>query len=240
MLGIVVVSGVSVACNAIVGVEDVKYRGSAISDAGSVGDDDTNTDPDPTPTKPAPPTDAGATDSGVTAACNGAIACERLVFVTHTSFDGNLGGVIGADAACTTAGGSIPGYAGRKFVAWLSNLAKDADQRVVHGSLPYRRVDRSIFANSYADMIDGTVNLPLFLDETGAALTGTALERSVWSGTGTNGVWNGNTCNDWGSNLSTDTGNYGDSQMADQNWTQVPGPASSTCDLKKHVYCIEQ
>src|SRR4051794_35430333 len=46
--------------------------------------------------------DAG-TDASPLIGCQGALACERVAFVTSASYTGDLGGIAGADAKCQAA-----------------------------------------------------------------------------------------------------------------------------------------
>ena len=63
----------------------------------------------------------------------------KRVFVTSSTFDGNLGGLAGADVKCqgaaTTAG--LPGT----FRAWLSDSTTSASARLTHSALPYALVN---------------------------------------------------------------------------------------------------
>jgi hypothetical protein len=229
-----------VACSAIVGVEDVKPKGFTARDDKDAGSGD----------GPATPRrdgggviadDAGSGDApSVPPECNGVPDCERLVFVTKAKFTGSLGGISGADQKCFEAAKSIPGYKGRAFRAWLSDSTANASARIPRGTKTYRRTDKSVFATSFTDLTDGTVNLPA-LDETGAALTGGTFDKTVWTATSPAGSVNGDSCNDWTSEAVGLSGVFGDSTATDTSWTEYPGEpiATSSCNAEKHLYCIE-
>src|SRR5687767_9183566 len=61
------------------------------------------------------PNDTSASDADA-GACDGA-SCLRYVFVTSQRYDGNLGGLVGADAKCQSAAnaGSLQVLRGRTF-----------------------------------------------------------------------------------------------------------------------------
>src|SRR5688500_15355507 len=59
-------------------------------------------------------------DAGPPYPCNGDAGCGRLVFVTSAVWQGNLGGVSGADAKCNEVAQAspLPMLRARKWVAW--------------------------------------------------------------------------------------------------------------------------
>src|SRR5262245_41227283 len=65
-------------------------------------------------------------DRGFTG-CDGAVMCDRYVFVTSATFRGDFGGIGLADEACQSAANAspVPAIKGRRFLAWLS-VDKDA------------------------------------------------------------------------------------------------------------------
>ncbi len=228
-----------VACSAIVGVEDVRLRRTTVPRA-ETNTPTTGEDPDDEgDDDPALPTDEGG--SPITRPeCNGVLDCERLVFVTKATFTGKMGGLNGADQICFEAAKQIPGYAGRAFRAWLSDGFTNASTRIPHGTKPYRRTDGTVFATSYEDLTDGTINLPM-LDEKGKELTGSTFEKTVWTATGPDGISNGDSCVNWNSEVITASGVFGDATATDSGWTAFPSDpvATSSCNAQKHLYCIE-
>ena len=221
------------ACNQIVGVEDVRLRGTGAKPATTdTGDADTS---NPDPVTPVP--DSATTDAG--GGCNGEPACVRKVFLTSATFTGKLGGLAGADAICFNAAQQVPSLKGRIFRAWLSDTTKSASDptRTTQGTREYLRTDGSIFAQSYFDMTDGTIAKPLNFDEQGNNLSGAALELGAWTGTDFDGSYNLSSCNNWTSEASTDNGSVGDSQATDSTWTAFS--TATSCNARRHLYCIE-
>jgi hypothetical protein len=246
-------SSALLACNSIVGVEEVTLKKDSQTKKGgttsgsSGGDDESssgNTSGDGTnrPTgTPSTPDDndekpGDKTTPTTKTECNGTLACERIAFVTRAKFTGNLGGLAGADQKCVDAAKSIPGLGGRAFRAWLSDSLSSAKDRLPKGTQNYRRTDKTIVATNFVDLLDGTVALPIALDEKSTMLDTDSLERTVWTGTSKTGEKDEFTCRDWTSGDIMQTGNYGDSQSTDLTWTSS---GTSSCNAPRHLYCLE-
>lgn len=174
-----------------------------------------------------PPADAGP-------GCNGAVACERVVFVTHDTFNGHdLDSLANADDLCTTRGKfftPVSRVKDRVFRAWLSTAGSTAAARHVHGTAPYIRPDGTLIANNWADLTNGDLAAPISIDSSGAAANGTA-----WTGTTATGtaVAGGN-CNVW--NSPAEVGTVGSVAATDGKWTQS---ASVACNTMRRLYCVE-
>ncbi len=162
--------------------------------------------------------------------------CEppRRVFVTSLGYQGDLGGLAGADKTCKTHAGiaKLPGT----FRAWLSDDTGDPMGRfdkAFTGS--YQLVDNTVVANGWADLIDGTLAHPIDLDE-----QNTKTVANVWTNTLVNGQppMNGKHCTNWTSNANNvnNTPTYGASDAADLTWTQF---ATVGCAAMNRLYCFE-
>src|SRR5262249_23852873 len=79
----------------------------------------------------------------------------KLVFVSSTTYTGNLGGLSGADAKCQSLATSA-GHTGT-FKAWLSDDLVDAKSRLTHAMMPYVLVDGTIVATGFNDLTSGTL-----------------------------------------------------------------------------------
>ena len=80
-------------------------------------------------------------------------------------YDGNLGGLAGADSKCQ-ARADAAGLGG-SWNAWLSDDAESASSRITRSSGPYTRVDGVLVANNWDDLTDGSLQNPLSIDEFG-------------------------------------------------------------------------
>ena len=77
------------------------------------------------------------------------------VFLSSATYDGNLGGLSGADAKCqglATAAG-LPGI----YKAWLSDGTSAPSTRFVPSSGPYQLVTGTPIAANFTDLTDGTL-----------------------------------------------------------------------------------
>jgi hypothetical protein len=150
------------------------------------------------------------------------------VFVTSDLYDGDLGGLAGADAICgdaATAGG-LDGT----FVAYLSSGGIDARSRLTGRG--WIRTDGAPVVDVAAGFADGPVIFPIRLDEHGVDL------GSVDFYTGTRaGAASGNDCAGWTSALATD--------VADLSWTSWGTTLAwnwdggNACNEPRRLMCIE-
>lgn len=178
------------------------------------GDDTTGPDPDPLPREGL---DAGA-DPGP----------SKIIFVTSTRHDGDLGGPDGADAICAerASAAGLPGT----FRAWLSSNTINAADRLEQSSGPYVRTDGVQVASDWADLIDANIAAPINRDESGNLQSG-----DVWTGTYSSGVMAPDTCS--GFMTTSGFGMCGNSNATNLQWSDnlIPG-----CTTMLRLYCLEQ
>jgi hypothetical protein len=115
-------------------------------------------------------------------------ACDRsrTVFITSEGWEGDLGGVAGADLKCQTAavadGNVVPTG---EYLAWISDLdGNSPSTNFVQSDAPYIRPDGTKVADDYADLTDGALLAGIFVDEFGSVRGAT----SVWTGTAADGT----------------------------------------------------
>jgi hypothetical protein len=206
------------------------------------------------------PTYCGATGAcgngggGAGATCTANQACvggscltlaAKVVFVTSTVYNGNLGGLAGADAIC--AARATAGGLGGTFKAWLSDNATSAGSRLTHYPGRYVLHDGTKVADSWTDLTDGTLDHGIDQNEFGGA-GGNGTQSTACAGAGvaayTNTHHDGNafsvsySCSSWTSASNTIRGAVGYSGLfADDSWTLACG---GYCDLTTALYCIEQ
>jgi hypothetical protein len=161
-------------------------------------------------------------------------AAVKRVFLTSVRYDGNRGGLTGADANCATAATSAA--LGGTWKAFLSTSAVNAIDRITEVG-PWYRVDGTtkVFNNKTSMTIDALASIT---DENGGAGI-----THVWTGTAQNGTAATNHCTDWtdgtgGSNgeVGLSTGVAGDAAVG--NWADAAQTAA--CNGARHLYCIEQ
>ena len=175
----------------------------------------------------------------------------KLVFVTSIGFDGNLGGVLGADVRCAerAAAAGLPGT----FKAWISagEISSSPSVRFVKSDIPYALKDGTIIAANWADLTDGELQAPISVTELDGSPN---YGPSVWSFTRTNGtpglfdnpnhVCYGTNChcNGW---TTTQTQGYnkpgsavGEWAKPNDDWTDYS--FANACASKRGLYCFEQ
>lgn len=176
------------------------------------------------------------TAAPVTLAC--VVTNSTRVFVSSKVFDGNLGGLAGADAQCqnlATAAGL-----GGSWRAWLSTGTVAAVDRISQSGLPFTTVDNKVVAVNTSDLVDGTLKNPIAIDENGSALV-LASTTQVWTATTASGGYAGQTCTpateptDWGGTSSRAM--VGDLARTDAGWT---ASSIGTCAATAHLYCFQQ
>ena len=168
-----------------------------------------------------------ATDVCTENACTSA----RRVFLSSAQYDGDFGGVEGADAACQTlAEAEAMGGHWRAFIA-------DPNTGLARHSMlggPYLRMDAASIADDWDDLTDGEIDVPLNIDETGQMVGG-----NVWTGLSNGG---NSTCADWTYNGNgclegSPCGVGGESNLTDDHWD---GFFVYHCDSTFRLYCVEQ
>ncbi|MCY1004304.1 DUF1554 domain-containing protein [Nannocystis pusilla] len=163
--------------------------------------------------------------------CHECQAATRA-FVTSTTYDGNLGGLEGAAAKCQ-ARATAAGLGGTWDV-WLSTDTSAPLTRFVPNAAGYARRDGSLIANDFADLIDGSLDNLLSQTETGVSVG----NSDVWTGTDPFGVATTATCNNWTSNSSLVSGEYGRSSTSTSTWSDNGTPAA--CNGLRRLFCFEQ
>src|SRR6185369_17946453 len=104
----------------------------------------------------------------------------KFVFITNGSFDGNLGGLKGADQVCQSeaAVGGLPGT----YRAWLSSSQSSVASRFTHSTGKYILPDsaHTLLANNFTDLIS---NGPRALIKFRADGTSVPTPKFAWTGT---------------------------------------------------------
>lgn len=160
----------------------------------------------------------------------------RRVFLTSQSYDGNLGGLAGADAVCAALRSASSLHPGT-FKAWLSTQLTNAASRMTHTTGPYADVLGVRIANDWTDLTDGTLAAAITRDEHGTTHIGTG---PVWTDTNTDGTTTSVVnCLDWTTNDPSPFagGQTGLAGTADGHWTH---DSAQQCATLQRLYCIEQ
>jgi hypothetical protein len=155
-------------------------------------------------------------------------AAAYRVFTTSASYNGNLGGLSGADAKCAAAATSAG--LGGDWVAFLSDSGTNVKERIGPG--PFARLDGLTVATSVADLFDESIENPMGLDENGATVAGRA-----WTGTDHDGTTLTELlCSDWATPSATPRGRTGKPDAVNKAWVSYYG---YHCNEQHHLYCFE-
>lgn len=164
------------------------------------------------------------------------VSCQevRTVFVSSAVFDGDLGGLGGADGQCD----ELARKAGRKgrFRAWLSDAVDGPATRfntAFRGK--YRLPDATVVADDGWNGLKAMdLRAAINQDESGIPTSAT-----VWTNTLPDGmpVPGNNNCLNWNAADVMYVSSVGDSAKLDADWTNYfPG---QTCDTKFRLYCFQ-
>lgn len=198
--------------------------------------------------------DASGTRETITmcagACVNGAcVVLRNLVFVTSQAFVGGaLGGLDGADDACTELAASA-GISSRAFAAWLSDAQGSPSTRFARRDGPYALVDGTVVANDWIELTSGTLRHSIDLTELGGPPpqgTVGCVSPAVWSGTNDDGtqaeVKLGADCGDWNNPIAETAvfGWVGHTTRWSNACTLISGTPAKSCGGTAALYCFEQ
>jgi hypothetical protein len=170
----------------------------------------------------------------------------KTIFISSALYDGNLGGLAGADQKCQSlaTAARLPGT----YRAWLSSSTTSAASRLNHSKVPYVLVDGTRVADNWTDLTDNVLQHAITLTEkgtpphSGTAATGCGATGSPLAYTFTDGVGNTATgllgCDDWTATTNPAGSCWGDATQTGSSWSHwcVGGKCSWTAAL----YCLEQ
>ncbi|HET8734607.1 MAG TPA: hypothetical protein VFM45_12650 [Anaeromyxobacteraceae bacterium] len=173
------------------------------------------------------------------------VSATKVVFVTSSATDGNLGGLSGADAICSTAAttgvnaGRLPAGTYRAFV---SVTGTNAASRVVDAA--HVRPDGAVVAFSKADLLASGALVAVNVTESGGTYAPpTGKTPYAWTGSTTAGVLDSYNCVGW----STTTGGsayagVGNVSQAGTSWASVTGAGNWASCLNERgaLYCFQQ
>lgn len=173
----------------------------------------------------------------------------KRVFVTSTTYNGNLGGLSGADAKCQTRANAA--NLGGTWKAWLSTGQpwQTAASRVPHTSSGYILLNGTVVANSWDDLAGtassqwGPLSSPININENRQAVTSSVeVWTNTWATGSTYDTTDNLTCGNWTSNSTSYTGVIGSTTSTSYFWTanlDYPGQKLK-CNSIARLYCFEQ
>ncbi len=181
---------------------------------------------------------------------------SRRVFLTSAIYDANLGGVAGGHAKCQ--GLAEAAGLGGTWNAWLSDSVEWPALYFDKSSVPYRRLDGQTIALNWNDLVDGTLDNPISINEKGqpvgpsdsASLSycSSSYKPKVHTGTSTSGVRNNSSssanCVGWKTNTTSTSSFYyaatGIATSTSSTWTYACTSDKCSSSYRGHLYCFEQ
>jgi hypothetical protein len=158
----------------------------------------------------------------------------NIAFVTSVAYDGNLGGLAGADQKCQSLA-TAAGLPENTYKAWLSTSSANAIDRL-GSARGWVRVDGKPFADTQADIVAGKIFHPLRVDENGVNVNDVQ-NLFVWTGTQPDGTVSssGRTCDDWTRSDNAAGGNLGSCDGVTAVFTQSTW---ASCNATRRLYCF--
>lgn len=158
---------------------------------------------------------------------------DHRIFVTSISFNGALGGLVGADAECAQAAANVG--LKKSYKAILSSSTEDAEIRLNITGGVYLFTDSStrvLVATSGIDLWGTNIeNLKNSINRDESYLL---VNEKVWSGTSSEGGHMvTDSCSDWSSTIGN--GFYGSSNLTSSEWIE---DSPETCSNFNRIYCI--
>jgi cysteine-rich repeat protein len=168
------------------------------------------------------------------------ISLSKRVFVSSALYDGNLGGLVGADEKCQALADAA-NLAGT-WMAWISTNEGSPSTRFTQSNTAYTLVDGTQVAANWASLIDGTLDHAIDMTETGGMppIGNTSCAgggfATVWSATNINGTLSGASCNNF---TSTQGGGlWGQATVTNSSWTSWC--SGGICTWNSPIYCFQQ
>jgi PKD repeat protein len=171
-------------------------------------------------------------------------------FITSTKYNGNLGGLVGADNICQTRANAAG--LGGVWKAWLSDGSTSAASRLSQPTGNITAVNGTVIATSWSNLLNyGVHNLKY--DEFGNLVSpdpGGSGNGCSWAGgyflfawtntTGNGNVWSSYHCNNW---TSTSSSNYGATNYiynVTTEWSRNFAESCFSCTQMNRLMCFEQ
>lgn len=158
----------------------------------------------------------------------------RRVFVTSTTYNGNLGGVQGSNDKCQ-ARAAAAGLAGT-YLAWISTGAGDQPSSTfTQSTTGYIQVEGTKVADSWADLTDGDLDTAINVNEFGQNTAAT----NVWTNVASSGATkaSASTCLNWTDGTAGNSGHRGSNTSATATWTDA---GTTACNNARRLYCFQQ
>ena len=186
----------------------------------------------PTPTPTSTPTPTPTATPTPTPTPIPASPSYKRVFVTSVLYNGNRGGLSGANSECQTRANAVS--LGGTWKAWLSSSVTSAASQLTQAAVPYKLINDIVIASNWTDLTDGILANSINRTETQVSVSSPVWTNTTISG----GIASADTCSDWSSGSSTFSSRTGNSASVLSSWTDS---VTKTCNgATSRLYCFEQ
>lgn len=193
----------------------------------------------------------GCIDSSTQQVNVAAAVTSKRAFLTSVKYNGNLGGLTGADDKCQTRANAAG--LGGTWKAWLSDGSTGAASRLTHPTGQITAPNGTVIANDWNNLLAGGVH-NLDINEFGNVVTtesgGSGISCSwaggyfhfPWSNTTTSGgvYGTGYTCNNWTTTSSGVSGHVNMIYNVTTIWSDPWSEQCFSCDKLRPLMCFEQ
>ena len=169
---------------------------------------------------------------------------NKIIFVSSALYDGNLGGLTGADLKCQTLADAAK-LCGT-YKAWLSDGTGNAADRLTHATGDYILPDGQVVANGWDGLTTATLQHAINQTETkGAPPVGTVkcaggAPVPVWTGATNSGIAVPNgSCSNWASTSTTPGAAFGNANATNFAWSGTC-QIVTLCPKTAALYCLQQ
>lgn len=167
-----------------------------------------------------------------------AIIKPTRVFVTASTYQGDFGGLTGADAVCQkeAVAASLTGT----YLAWLSDSQGSPSKRFAKQTVPYVRADGVTIAKNWKSLVSGTLAAPINVTASGAVIpmADNAWTMTTMEGTPSSSCGNSCFCLDWTATYYASS-STGKPYNTDAGWTDT-GFYQDCGIFPNHLYCFER
>jgi len=159
---------------------------------------------------------------------------DKYVFITSGQYNGDFGGLEGADALCQSLaeGAGLPGT----YMAWLSDDTESPSSRFLNQATgDYKMTNDTVVANGWSQLVSGSLLAAIRRTENDTDKTG-----EVWTNTTSSGTVDSttNNCSEWSS--TSGNAEVGAATQTDSTWTDAGLPSRPCSDSFRSIYCFQQ